>query len=79
MSNESNSRRGQHCIFNLRVHLILIAKYRRRVFDAPAINVLRDIFARVCTLGRATLVEIDGKDDHVHLQGYTPRACSDPG
>jgi putative transposase len=47
--------------------LVFVAKYRRRVFDARAIDVLRDIFADVCSHAQATLVEMDGEDDHVHL------------
>jgi putative transposase len=44
-----------------------VAKYRRRVFDAQAIDVLRAIFTDVCSDVRATLVEMDGEDNHVHL------------
>jgi putative transposase len=67
MSNESDIRRGRHCVFNLHVHLVFVAKYRRRVFDARAIDVLRSVFAEVCSDAHATLVEMDGEDDHVHL------------
>jgi putative transposase len=67
MSNESHIRHGRHCIFKLHVHLVFVAKYRRRVFDARAIDVLRGIFADVCTDAHATLMEMDGEDDHVHL------------
>ena len=49
MSNESDIRQGRHRIFTLHVHLVFVAKYRRRVFDAQAIDVLRDIFADVCS------------------------------
>ena len=67
MSNESDIRRGRHCVFNLHVHLVFVAKYRRRVFDARAIDVLRSVFAEVCSDAHAALVEMDGEDDHVHL------------
>jgi putative transposase len=67
MSNESDIRHGRHCVFQLHVHLVFVAKYRRRVFDARAIDVLRGIFAEVCSDAQATLVEMDGEDDHVHL------------
>jgi putative transposase len=67
MSNESDIRYGRHCVFKLHVHWVFVAKYRRRVFDARAIDVLRDIFAEVCSDAQATLVEMDGEDDHVHL------------
>jgi putative transposase len=52
MSNESHIRRGRHCVCNLRVQLVFVAKYRRRVFDALAIDVLRGIFADVCSDAR---------------------------
>jgi putative transposase len=67
MSNESNIRLSRHCVFKLHVHWVFVAKYRRRVFDAEAIDVLRGIFADVCSDAHATLVEMDGEDDHVHL------------
>jgi putative transposase len=67
MSHESDIRHGRHCVFKLHVHLVFIAKYRHRVFDARAIDVLRGIFADVCSDAQATLVEMDGEDDHVHL------------
>jgi putative transposase len=76
MSNESDIRHGRHCVFKLHVYLIFIAKYRRRVFDARAIDVLRSIFADVCSDAQATLLEMDGEDDYVHLLvEYPPKAA----
>src|SRR5882724_10409824 len=76
MSNESNIRHGRHCIFKLYFHWAFGAKYRRRVFDAQAIDVLRGIFADVCSDAHATLVEMDGEDDHVHLLvEYPPKVA----
>ena len=67
MSHESYIRHCRHCVYRLHVHWVFVAKYRRRVFDARAIDVLRGIFADVCSDMQATLVEMDGEDDHVHL------------
>ena len=76
MSNESNIRRGRHCVFKLHVHLVFVAKYRRRVFDAQAIDLLRGIFADVCSDAHATLVQMDGEDDPVHLLvEYPPKVA----
>ena len=76
MSNESNIRHGRHCVFKLHVHWVFVAKYRRRVFDAQAIDVLRGIFANVRSDARATRVQMDGEDDHVHLLAdYPPRVA----
>ncbi len=60
-------RHGRHVVFRLHVHLVFVAKYRRRVFDGDAINRLRMIFAKVCADFEAQLIEMDGEDDHVHL------------
>jgi len=67
MSDESNIRHGRHCVFQLHVQLVFVAKYRRRVFNACAIDVLRGIFAEVCSDAQTTLLEMDGEDDHVQL------------
>ena len=76
MSNESDIRHGRRCVFKLHVHLVFVAKYRRRVFDARAIEVLRGIFSDVCSDAQATLVEMDGEDDHVHLLvEYPPKVA----
>jgi putative transposase len=72
MSNESNIRHSKHCIFKLHVHWVFVAKYRRRVFDAQAIDLLRGIFDNVCSDAHATLVQMDGEDDHVHLLVQCP-------
>jgi putative transposase len=76
MNNESNIRCDQHRVCTLHVHLIFATKYRRRVFDAQAIDVLRGIFANVCPDAHATLVQMDGEDDPVHLLvEYPPKVA----
>jgi REP element-mobilizing transposase RayT len=47
------------------------------VFDAQAIDVLRDIFADVRLDTHGTLVEMEGEDDHVHLLVESD-ACAEP-
>lgn len=51
----------------MHVHLVFVAKYRRRIFDKDAIQRLQAYFAKVCTDFGAALVEVDGERDHVHL------------
>src|SRR5882724_3183598 len=69
MSNESNIRYGRHCVFKLHVHWVFVAKYRRCVFDAQTIHLLRGVFADVCSDAHATLVEMDGEDAREQSQG----------
>jgi putative transposase len=60
-------RSGRHCVFAMHVHLVFVTKYRRKVFNKSAINILNAIFSKVCEDFEATLVEMEGENDHVHL------------
>ena len=67
MGNYNEIRHGRHCVFKMHVHLVFVAKYRRRVFDGDAIDRMRRMFGKVCEDMEASLVEMDGEDNHVHL------------
>ena len=67
MSNFNDIRRGRHCVFKIHIHLVFVTKYRRSVFDDDAIHRLRRHFSEICFGFESTLIEMDGKDDHVHL------------
>ena len=67
MTENNDIRHGRHCVFKMHVHLVFVAKYRRRVFDGDAVQRLRAIFGKVCAGFEAHLIEMDGEDDHVHL------------
>ena len=76
MANSNDIRHGRHCVFKMHVHLVFVAKYRRKVFDGDAIARLRTMFAKVCEDFEATLIEMDGEDDHVHLLvEYPPKVA----
>ncbi len=76
MKNNQDIRHGRHCVFNMHVHLVFVAKYRREVFTKEVIDDLRDIFSKVCTDFEAELIECDGEDDHVHLLvNYPPKVA----
>ena len=67
MEKDNEIRHGRHCVFKMHVHLVFVAKYRRKVFDGDAIDRMRRMFAKVCEDMEASLVEMDGEDNHVHL------------
>ena len=74
MEKETDLRRGRHVVFNLHVHLVFVAKYRRKVFTKEILDDMRQIFESVCTDFEAQLVEFDGENDHVHLLvNYPPK------
>ncbi len=76
MDTSSDYRTGRHCVFNLHVHLVFVAKYRRLVFTKEILEDLRAIFSDVCQDFEATLQEFDGEQDHVHLLiTYPPKVA----
>jgi putative transposase len=74
METDNDIRHGRHCVFNMHVHLVFVAKYRRKVFDKEAFERLRELFTKICMDFEAELMEIDGERDHVHLLvNYPPK------
>ena len=65
-------RRGRHVIYKIHAHLVFVPKYRRKIFDADAINRLQTIFSSICGDFEATLDEFNGASDHVHLLVHYP-------
>ncbi len=76
MDDATDYRRGRSVVYALHVHLVFVTKYRRRVLDEAATEVLRSIFTKVCEDFGAELKVCDGEDDHVHLLvEYPPTVC----
>lgn len=72
MEKSSDIRTGRHCVFNLHVHLVFVTKYRKRVLDGKAIEILRDSFSGICQKFEAELAEFNGEQDHVYLLVHYP-------
>lgn len=60
-------RRGRSVVSLLHVHLVFVTKYRRDVLSERAIEVIREACKSVCQDFHASLVELNGEDDYVHL------------
>lgn len=67
MEQSQDIRHGKHCTFILNAHLVFVTKYRRGVLKDEHIEYLFDVCAKVCNDMGATLKELDGEDDHIHL------------
>jgi len=67
-------RRGRHSLSRLTVHLVCVTKYRRKVFDAAALEWLQGHFAKVCETMGCALLACDGEADHLHaIIEYPPK------
>ena len=69
-------RHGRHVVFRLHVHLVFVPRYRRKIFDADALDRLKNAFSTVCGAFEATLDEFNGEPDHVHLLVQYPPKVS---
>jgi putative transposase len=74
MKQSTDLRHGRTCVFGLHVHLVFVTKYRHSVFTKQVLKDLTDIFSSVCRDFGATLEEMEGERDHVHLLiNYPPK------
>jgi len=58
---------NNHSVFLLYYHLILVVKYRRKVFSDKISQYAKDIFVRICSPYNITLEEWNHDQDHVHI------------
>ncbi|MBW4845281.1 MAG: IS200/IS605 family transposase, partial [Lachnospiraceae bacterium] len=56
-----------HSVFLLNYHLILVVKYRRRVFDNLISSRAKEIFEYIAPNYHITLMEWNHDADHIHI------------
>ena len=56
-----------HSVFSLHYHLVLVVKYRRRVFTNEISNRAREIFEYIAPNYKIELIEWNHDTDHVHV------------
>jgi len=64
---ELNNKSSSHAVFNIKLHIVLVAKYRRRTLTPELLAYLETAFAEVLAAWRCKLLEFGGEPDHVHL------------
>jgi len=56
--------------------LVFVTRYRRGVFNTEMLNRCEQVMAQVCADFEATLAELNGEEDHVHLLvQYPPKVA----
>ena len=65
--NQQDFRTLHHCIFDLKYHLILVTKYRRKVIHPLLLKRLEMLFDRLLKQWECELMKFNGEADHVHL------------
>ena len=54
-------------VSDLKAHLVLTTKYRRKVFNAAMIKRLHEVFEELLDKWECKIVEFNGESNHVHL------------
>lgn len=58
---------SSHAVFSIRLHIVLVTKYRRKTLSPELLDYLKDAFAECLVAWRCQLLEFGGEADHVHL------------
>ncbi|NCR39986.1 MAG: hypothetical protein GPJ21_08985 [Microcystis aeruginosa W13-11] len=59
--------RTRRATFNLTVHIVLVIKYPRKVFQKAHLEFLRGAFQNMAEKWNGSIVELNGESDHVHI------------
>jgi len=58
---------NNHSVFLMYYHLVLVVKYRRKVFDDKVSDYAKDMFVKLGEKYNISLVEWNHDKDHVHI------------
>lgn len=64
---ENANKSSSHAVFNIKLHIVFVTKYRRRTLAPELLEYLEIAFAEILAAWHCTLMEFGGETDHVHL------------
>jgi len=64
---ESATKSSSHAVYDLKLHLVFVTKYRRPCLNDAVRAYLQTAFTEILADWRCTLIEFGGEADHVHL------------
>lgn len=64
---ENNNKSSSHAVYNIKLHLVFVTKYRRKTLTPEVLEYLKLAFTEALAAWRCKLVEFGGEPDHVHL------------
>ncbi|HBL13542.1 MAG TPA: IS200/IS605 family transposase [Cyanobacteria bacterium UBA11162] len=59
-------RRERHSVTDLKIHLVCVTKYRKSVFTAKSLEVIKKSFIEVSEKMDFRVLEFNGESNHVH-------------
>ena len=64
---ENNNRSSSHAVFNIKLHIVFVTKYRRKTLSPEVLAYLKEAFSDCLVAWNCKLLEFGGEPDHVHL------------
>ncbi|EDZ99486.1 transposase IS200-family protein [Burkholderia sp. H160] len=64
---ENTNRSRSHAVYNLKLHIVLVTKYRRKTLSPELLEYLKVAFGEILEAWRCKLVEFGGEPDHIHM------------
>lgn len=64
---ENYNQSSSHAVYNIKLHIVLVTKYRRACLSPEVLAYLKEAFADCLAAWRCKLLEFGGEADHVHL------------
>ncbi|AWB33486.1 IS200/IS605 family transposase [Orrella marina] len=64
---ENANKSSSNAVYNIKLHIVLVTKYRRETLTPELLDYLKEAFADCLAAWRCNLVEFGGEPDHVHL------------
>lgn len=64
---DNTNKSSSHAVFNIKLHIVLVTKYRRKTLTPELLDYLKEAFAECLAAWRCKLVEFGGEPDHVHM------------
>ena len=64
---ENTNQSKSHAVFNIKLHIVFVTKYRRRTLTPEVLDYLKEALSDCLTAWNCKLVEYGGEPDHVHL------------
>ncbi|SCA62947.1 hypothetical protein SCG7086_AG_00100 [Chlamydiales bacterium SCGC AG-110-P3] len=71
-----NTRKSSHCVFDTRVHLVWITKYRYKVLTGRIAHRIRELIRQVCESKDIQILRGHVSADHIHLYVSFPPSLS---
>ena len=64
---ETTNKSSSYAVYNIKLHVVFVTKYRRKTLSPEILNYLETTFAEILEGWRCKLVQFGGESDHVHL------------